>query len=184
MTTLESLYQALKALDPQGVLAGKAYDLTKNESLGFSGDPKDFHVGIPYNPWSKQDKTFESTLGIAFKDVLQTGIKASTITAGDKVFIDIAQLGGGWLEFFDSKGNGAETNLAHQVGKLLADIPVGATPVIRFLIGSDGTDDAETVWGRLKEDFHKLFWPGGQCVFKHSKTKVSVGYYSPNFDAK
>jgi hypothetical protein len=184
MTTLDSLYQALNALDPAGVLASKAYDLTKNESLGLSGDAKDFNVGIPYNPWSNQDKTFESTLGIAFKDVLKTGISASTIKNGDKVFIDIAQLGGGWLGFFDSKGDGAETNLAHQVGKLLEDIPAEATPIIRFLIGSDGTDDAEVRWNGLKDEFHKLFWPGGKGVFKHKKAKVCIGYYSPNFDAK
>jgi hypothetical protein len=186
MSSLDALHQALETLDPDGILQGKSYDRTWNESLGFTG-PADFHVGIPYNPWprdhSDTPKEFESALAVGLKDVLKRGLDACSTTEGN-LFIDITQLStGGWAGFFDSTGEGQE-DLAQSLGRMVGSLPPNITPVIRFLLGLHNEKSAHKKWEEdLQPDFAQVFWPDGKCVFSHPKAQIYVGFYSPSFDA-
>ena len=186
MSSLDALHQALEALDPDGILKGKSYEQTWNESLGFTG-PADFHVGLPYNPWpsdkSGTPREFESALAVGLKDVLKRGLDASSATEGN-LFIDIAQLStGGWAGFFDSVGEGKE-NLALSLGRMVGSLPPNVTPIIRFLLGLQNEKSACKKWEEdLQPEFANVFWPDGKCVFPHPKAQIHVGLYSPSFDA-
>jgi hypothetical protein len=108
MTTLQTLYQALKDLDKgdqKHVLETISYDLTQNNQLGLDSKKQaDFHVSIPYNsPWpadpTKSPTQVDSTLKAAFLDVLEHGITAvkevikansdPTLAKDKKIFINI-----------------------------------------------------------------------------------------------
>jgi hypothetical protein len=174
------------AADGKHILQGISYGLTFNESLGFTG-PEDFHVSQPYKPWpedlSKAETSFESSLAIALKDVLERGIAASTTTTGH-FFIDMTSLAGGWSGYFSGTHTGADPNqddLATVFGKLVNTIPKEVTPVIRILLGMRGRPKGD--WQReLEGDFRNLFWKNGNCIL-HPKAEVYVGFYSPSFQA-
>ena len=204
MTTLQTLYQALKDLDKgdeKHVLETISYDLTRNNQLGLdSKKPADFHVGIPYNsPWpadpTNPPTQVNSTLKAAFLDVLEHGITAvkevikaksdPTLAKDKKIFIDITQLGGIRQDFFLGVGGHVDAtnsnNLAQKLGALIDQIPSDHIPVIRFLIGNDSKVDRD----KSDEDFRAVFWPEGNCVVKKQQNaQLCVGYYSPNFAAK
>ncbi|KAF3043873.1 hypothetical protein E8E11_005009 [Didymella keratinophila] len=175
----------LGTLDPDETLKGYAYARTYNERLGLTRNPADFHVGIPFNPWSKRTSgEFESTLGKAFKNVLREGL--ADVSKSDKqVFIDITQLSGGWVDFFYNrkKQAGSPNNLAHEIGALVHDLPETVTPVIRFLIGGDQAKDASSRWDELRNDFNKVFWPDGNPNFEAKQDPDEVKQSSEKLDS-
>ena len=190
LANLASLLDALD-LDKDGnhVLKNTSYGLTFNDSLGFDiKDAADFYVSQPYISWpedlNKAPTNFESPLAIAFKDVIEKGLAASTTNNG-KVIIDIASLAGEWPGFFletHTKALGTNENLAQAFGRMVRDsIAKEATPVIRVLLGQRGKE--KDAWqSQLQEEFKKLFWPDNKCIL-HSKAEVYIGFYSPSFDA-
>jgi hypothetical protein len=188
MSSLKELQKILEKYDPEGTLKGISYDTTWNESLGFAG-PSDFHVGIPYNPWphdiSQAPQNFESVLALAFKDTLKRGLEASTTQEGE-VFIDISLLNGSWWSFWNDRNGGEQQDiwLARAVGGMIKTLPETVTPVIRFLIGSDGDITADKRWGPpgdYETAFNNTFWRNWKPMCTHPKAKLCVGLYSPNF---
>lgn len=168
MTSIKELQELLEGLDKGKVLSGRAYELTFNESLGLNG-PSDFVVGAPYNPWPAPNieppKAFESSVAVAFKQVLKAGIPDKAVD-DEKVFIDIAHLWGTWIEFFNRRGDnedGGATNLAHYIGEQLDKVPRNGTPVVRILIGGSEVQSAENSLRILRGDLEKIFWPNGNC---------------------
>jgi hypothetical protein len=164
MASLDQLKKELERLDPDHVLAGKAYELSFNETLGLNG-PSDFVVGLPYTPWRTKGPElfrFESALAIGFKDVLDAGIP-KTAAKDEKVFIDIAHLWGHWIEFFKNRdgSDGGVNNLAHYIGRKVGQVPKDAIPVIRILVGGSDAQNAAKAQETLCGDVEKIFWPGG-----------------------
>jgi hypothetical protein len=176
MTNLQQLKETLEKLDPNKTLEGKAYDLTYNDHLGLSdaSDFSNFFVGIPYGAWpadvSKESKNFESKLAIAFKEVFEAAIPKNA-KPNENVYIDITQLWGYWVEFFNRRikdgkpTDGGSDNLAHWIGKKLLDIPKDAIPVIRILIGGSDNLSQEAAWKTLESDLKTMFWPKDKCKY-------------------
>jgi hypothetical protein len=188
MSSLDDLQQILQNLDPDGVLKGIAYDKTFNASFGFTGDPADFHVGIPYNPWpdkvSDAPAEPKSTLTKAFEEVLQKGLEGRSGKEG-KIVIDITHLNGGWLEFWGVKNGQPPTKgtLAYTLVETVNAISEDSVPIVRFLIGNHQQDPASQTWPALKEQLQLLFWRNGKSLFDHPYLEFSVGSYNPNFNA-
>jgi hypothetical protein len=194
MSSLTDLLNRIKSLDPNGTLDGKSYGLSYNESLGFKdAGLKDFHVGIPYDPWPADIKfakaDFESALAVAFKDTVRTGLNASSQKDGDRILIDITSLAGSWQSFFlwrdkDTSGN-SEHSVAKEFGKLINSLPVKTTPIIRILLGQVNPKGVDDVWENgLRGEIEDIFWHGNTPTITHAKAEIHVGYYSPSFDAK
>jgi hypothetical protein len=193
MSSLAELAEILDKLDldkdGRHVLQNISYGITFNESLGFK-DVADFHVSQPYISWPEDVKDenppSESPLAIAFKDVVERGLAASTTNKGN-VFIDIASLAGGWEYYFLNTHTGAnvkQENLAQAFSRMVRNIPKEATPVIRILLGMRGKPKTDgTTWkSDLQQEFKNLFWPGGDYSL-HPNAEVYIGFYSPSFDA-
>lgn len=194
MASLQELHDKIQQHDTinnKQVLKGISYDLTSNESLGFD-TVADFHVNVPYKIWPKKGETppqtFDSALGSALEDILKRGLEASTQKDG-QLLIDIAQLAGGWPDFFGNRNGKVDytnqNNWAYRLAKLINKIPQNVTPIIRILAGQHDakTADAEGTWDWTRKEIETIFWPNGQCIFNHAKAEIYFGFYSPSFEA-
>ncbi|KAE9378673.1 hypothetical protein N431DRAFT_460007 [Stipitochalara longipes BDJ] len=186
MTPLEDLNDKLKALDeqfPDAKLENLAFKLTKNESLGLSGDPSDFKVFIPYRKWPDKitdplpETKFPSALQEAFKDVLVHGSKDKTTC-----WIDIVSLNPKEAFFTETSADGAHDSLAHAIADVVNKIDASEAPVIRILAGADENYSSDQYWENNRDKYVKMFWDANaKPLIQHKKAKLYVGYYGPTF---
>jgi len=207
MSTLKELLASIEALDSDGALKGVAYDLTTNITLGLTGQPLDFCVPTPYNPWpvnkdptkstdekdpkkSTDEEDNRSALKDAIKDVLEKGVAAflKTDNTEPKDFvIDITTLDDKRiLEFFQQQETHSDS-LAKIIADTVNKLPTHLKPIIRFLVGGLSQKSSDDVLELVKNTFDNLFRTVDEPkvpLITNKKTEFYVGYYNPNLYAR
>jgi hypothetical protein len=162
-----AIYQAINALDAGGSNEGISYHLTSNNSL--SQKPP-WWVFIPYGSWANP---LTPPIPSPLEDAILEEISAAP-TATGQCFIDVLYLA--HLEsksdpsFFDDPN--ASQTIACALATFVNNLPSSVTPVIRYLIGSDGAQEV------TNDRFVQALFGAG---ITHSNTWLYYGNFSPAF---
>jgi hypothetical protein len=173
---------------PQLRLKDSSFQKSYNESLGLSKDPLDFTVFIPWSSWDQEGKntTYPAPLQ---KNILEVLARGSSDTKTP--FVDFASLVPTRKFMLESPEDGHfEGSVADAIVQFIKRCDKTTSPVIRFLVGADGSKSRGDVWdGQNKTLFTDIFWEttsDGQYKPRvdHPNATIYVGYYNPDFQPK